>query len=137
MKTIRRPTCCAKLNVFAQLLPPIAYPDNSSTSLCTKFVHTSTNKIRCPVNVVTVSKSLLRNDCAPTNKPEPSGHLKVDVYLQDQRVESSRFGTGSRSTLRRSCKHMILQSVQSHSHTPERTLRRQTKAGLSSTFSPT
>lgn len=35
------------------LLPPIAYPDNSSTSLCTKFVHTSTNKIRCPVNVVT------------------------------------------------------------------------------------
>ncbi|GLB35528.1 putative anaphase-promoting complex subunit 4 WD40 domain [Lyophyllum shimeji] len=35
------------------LLPPKAYPDNSSTSLCTKFVHTSTNKIRCPVNVVT------------------------------------------------------------------------------------
>ncbi|KIL68516.1 hypothetical protein M378DRAFT_158317 [Amanita muscaria Koide BX008] len=35
------------------LLPSKAYPDNSSTSLCTKFVHTSTNKIRCPVNVVT------------------------------------------------------------------------------------
>ncbi|KAH7928169.1 WD40 repeat-like protein [Leucogyrophana mollusca] len=35
------------------LLPPIAYPSNSSTSLCTKFIHTSTNKIRCPVNVVT------------------------------------------------------------------------------------
>ncbi|KAJ6620351.1 WD40-repeat-containing domain protein [Mycena sp. CBHHK59/15] len=35
------------------LLPPKAYPDNSSTSLCTKFVHTSTNKVRCPVNVVT------------------------------------------------------------------------------------
>ncbi|KAF5318013.1 hypothetical protein D9619_012251 [Psilocybe cf. subviscida] len=35
------------------LLPPKAYPDNPSTSLCTKFVHTSTNKIRCPVNVVT------------------------------------------------------------------------------------
>ncbi|KAF8626376.1 hypothetical protein AX15_005026 [Amanita polypyramis BW_CC] len=35
------------------LLPPKAYPDNCSTSLCTKFVHTSTNKIRCPVNVVT------------------------------------------------------------------------------------
>ncbi|KZT24057.1 WD40 repeat-like protein [Neolentinus lepideus HHB14362 ss-1] len=34
------------------LLPPKAYPDNASTSLCTKFVHTSTNKIRCPVNVV-------------------------------------------------------------------------------------
>ncbi|KAI6009494.1 WD40-repeat-containing domain protein [Pisolithus orientalis] len=36
------------------LLPPVAYPNNSSTSLCTKFIHTSTNKIRCPVNVVTV-----------------------------------------------------------------------------------
>ncbi|KAK0210333.1 WD40-repeat-containing domain protein [Desarmillaria ectypa] len=35
------------------LLPPKAYPDNSSTSLCTKFIHTSTNKIRCPVNIVT------------------------------------------------------------------------------------
>ncbi|KIK68529.1 hypothetical protein GYMLUDRAFT_237569 [Collybiopsis luxurians FD-317 M1] len=35
------------------LLPPKAYPENASTSLCTKFVHTSTNKIRCPVNVVT------------------------------------------------------------------------------------
>ncbi|KAF8553755.1 WD40 repeat-like protein [Imleria badia] len=35
------------------LLPPIAYPSNASTSLCTKFIHTSTNKIRCPVNVVT------------------------------------------------------------------------------------
>ncbi|KIK19561.1 hypothetical protein PISMIDRAFT_623653 [Pisolithus microcarpus 441] len=36
-----------------ELLPPVAYPSNSSTSLCTKFIHTSTNKIRCPVNVVT------------------------------------------------------------------------------------
>ncbi|KAJ8516369.1 hypothetical protein ONZ45_g6325 [Pleurotus djamor] len=35
------------------LLPPKAYPENASTSLCTKFVHTSTNKIRCPINVVT------------------------------------------------------------------------------------
>ncbi|KAI6123984.1 WD40-repeat-containing domain protein, partial [Pisolithus croceorrhizus] len=38
---------------WALLLPPVAYPSNSSTSLCTKFIHTSTNKIRCPVNVVT------------------------------------------------------------------------------------
>ena len=45
-----------KLNIFrVQLLPPKAYPDNPSTSLCTKFVHTSTNKIRCPVNCVVVS----------------------------------------------------------------------------------
>ncbi|KAL1660401.1 WD40-repeat-containing domain protein [Schizophyllum commune] len=35
------------------LLPPKAYPENASTSLLTKYVHTSTNKIRCPVNVVT------------------------------------------------------------------------------------
>ncbi|KAI9508815.1 WD40-repeat-containing domain protein, partial [Russula earlei] len=35
------------------LIPPKAYPDNASTSLCTKFIHTSTNKIRCPVNAVT------------------------------------------------------------------------------------
>lgn len=38
---------------IVDLLPPKAYPENPSTSLCTKFVHTSTNKIRCPVNVVT------------------------------------------------------------------------------------
>ncbi|EDR10859.1 uncharacterized protein LACBIDRAFT_384388 [Laccaria bicolor S238N-H82] len=38
---------------IVDLLPPKAYPENASTSLCTKFVHTSTNKIRCPVNVVT------------------------------------------------------------------------------------
>ncbi|KAI8843125.1 WD40-repeat-containing domain protein [Chytridium lagenaria] len=35
-----------------ELLPPICYPHNSSTSVATKFVHTSINKIRCPVNVV-------------------------------------------------------------------------------------
>ncbi|KZO95190.1 WD40 repeat-like protein [Calocera viscosa TUFC12733] len=34
------------------LLPPKAYADNPTTSVCTKFVHTSTNKVRCPVNVV-------------------------------------------------------------------------------------
>ena len=45
--------------ILPQLLPPKAYTDNPSTSLCTKFVHTSTNKIRCPVNVVTVRNSSL------------------------------------------------------------------------------
>ncbi|KAK0448275.1 WD40-repeat-containing domain protein [Desarmillaria tabescens] len=35
------------------LLPPKAYPDIHLQSLCTKFIHTSTNKIRCPVNIVT------------------------------------------------------------------------------------
>ncbi|KAH7107224.1 WD40-repeat-containing domain protein [Auriculariales sp. MPI-PUGE-AT-0066] len=38
---------------IVDLLPAKAYPGNASTSLCTKFVHTSTNKIRCPVNCVT------------------------------------------------------------------------------------
>ncbi|KAI6123197.1 hypothetical protein EDD16DRAFT_1725335 [Pisolithus croceorrhizus] len=37
---------------IVDLLPPVAYRSNSSTSQCTKFIHTSTNKIRYPVNVV-------------------------------------------------------------------------------------
>lgn len=37
-----------------QLLPPSAYT-NSSTSFCARYAHTSTNKIRCPVNIVKVS----------------------------------------------------------------------------------
>ncbi|KZV70788.1 WD40 repeat-like protein [Peniophora sp. CONT] len=44
-----RPSPPDIINLYA----PKAYPGNPSTSLCTKFVHTSTNKIRCPVNVVT------------------------------------------------------------------------------------
>ncbi|EPQ32375.1 uncharacterized protein PFL1_00571 [Pseudozyma flocculosa PF-1] len=36
---------------IVNLLPPAAY-DNPSTSLATTLIHTSTNKIRCPVNVV-------------------------------------------------------------------------------------
>ncbi|MBW0465360.1 hypothetical protein O181_005075 [Austropuccinia psidii MF-1] len=35
-----------------ELLPPQAYSTNLSTSILTKYVHTSTNKIRCPINVV-------------------------------------------------------------------------------------
>ncbi|KAM0792152.1 hypothetical protein ACM66B_004850 [Microbotryomycetes sp. NB124-2] len=33
------------------LLPPHAYT-NQATSICTRYAHTSTNKIRCPVNIV-------------------------------------------------------------------------------------
>lgn len=36
-----------------QLLPPEAY-GNASTSYCSRYAHTSTNKIRCPVNIVKV-----------------------------------------------------------------------------------
>lgn len=35
-----------------EVLPPFAMEDNPSTSMCSKFVHTSTNKERCPVNQV-------------------------------------------------------------------------------------
>lgn len=35
-----------------QLLPPSGYEDNSATSIASKFIHTSTNKMRCPINVV-------------------------------------------------------------------------------------
>ncbi|CAM6082730.1 unnamed protein product [Calypogeia fissa] len=34
------------------LLPTVAYPDNPSTSFATKFVHPSTNKVRCSINRV-------------------------------------------------------------------------------------
>ncbi|KAF9521166.1 hypothetical protein BS47DRAFT_1370255 [Hydnum rufescens UP504] len=47
------PTYQPHLRPSRFLLPPKAYPNNPTTSLCTKFVHTSTNKIRFPVNVVT------------------------------------------------------------------------------------
>jgi hypothetical protein len=43
------------------MLPPVAYLDNPINAVTTKFIHTSTNKIRFPVNVVRVS-SLLRNN---------------------------------------------------------------------------
>lgn len=39
---------------FVQLLPPRAYT-NPATSFCSRYAHTSTNKIRCPVNIVKVS----------------------------------------------------------------------------------
>lgn len=37
------------------MLPPVAYLDNPINAVTTKFIHTSTNKIRFPVNVVRVS----------------------------------------------------------------------------------
>ncbi|CAO3664214.1 unnamed protein product [Rhizopus microsporus] len=39
-------------NFIIDLLPPVAYIDNPMNSVTTKFVHTSTNKVRYPVNVV-------------------------------------------------------------------------------------
>ncbi|XP_024399411.1 flowering time control protein FY isoform X2 [Physcomitrium patens] len=34
------------------MLPTVAYPDNPATSFTTKFVHPSTNKVRCSINRV-------------------------------------------------------------------------------------
>lgn len=48
-------TAVLVLKCLHQLLPPPAYPDNPSTSILSKYVHTSTNKVRCPINVVRVS----------------------------------------------------------------------------------
>ena len=39
-----------------QLLPPVAYEDCPASSFATKFVHVSTNKVRCSINKVLVSK---------------------------------------------------------------------------------
>ncbi|GAA6022813.1 hypothetical protein JCM11491_006417 [Sporobolomyces phaffii] len=41
------------------LLPPHAY-SNFSTSFCNRYAHTSTNKIRCPVNIVTFTPDARR-----------------------------------------------------------------------------
>jgi hypothetical protein len=45
------------LETLHQFLPPQAYSTNPSTSIMTKYVHTSTNKIRCPINIVRVGRS--------------------------------------------------------------------------------
>jgi hypothetical protein len=37
-----------------QMMSPLAYLHNPANCIATKFVHTSTNIQRCPINVVTV-----------------------------------------------------------------------------------
>ena len=44
------------VNLSVQLLPPVAYVDCPASSFATKFVHVSTNKVRCSINKVLVSK---------------------------------------------------------------------------------
>ena len=48
------------LGLVVQLMPPIAYEENPATSIGTHFVHTSTNKVRGPVNQVLVRISHTR-----------------------------------------------------------------------------
>ncbi|KAJ7538902.1 hypothetical protein O6H91_11G068200 [Diphasiastrum complanatum] len=46
--TVLQPTPIAAID----LLPTIAYTENPATGFCTKFVHCSTNKVRCSINRV-------------------------------------------------------------------------------------
>jgi hypothetical protein len=75
------------------LLPPVAYPNNASTSLCTKFVHTSTNKVRGPVNCVTVGGTHPRRNLNTNQSCDNSGHQPAGVSSLAPRRESSLFGT--------------------------------------------
>ncbi|MCO5564525.1 hypothetical protein L7F22_018186 [Adiantum nelumboides] len=47
----RTPPAHARIVAFL-LLPPVAYADCPATSFATKFVHSSTNKVRCSINKV-------------------------------------------------------------------------------------
>ncbi|KAM2065408.1 hypothetical protein FF1_028405 [Malus domestica] len=47
-RTVLQPTPAAAID----MLPSVAYSDNPSTSFAAKFVHTSLNKNRCPINRV-------------------------------------------------------------------------------------
>lgn len=47
-RTVLQPTTAAAID----MLPAAGYPDNPSTSFAAKFVHTSLNKNRCPINRV-------------------------------------------------------------------------------------
>lgn len=67
------------LLIRLQVMPSSAYEDNPITSMCTKFVHTSINKMRCPINVAAV-RNLLGCYLAPILTPRVhSGHLRVAV----------------------------------------------------------
>ncbi len=47
------------LILFLQLVPPVGMLNNPMNAVTTKFVRTSTNKVKCPVFVVRVSVKLL------------------------------------------------------------------------------
>jgi polyadenylation factor subunit 2 len=53
MKNPRKESCrlAAHFNYYLQLLPPAAYPSTPANAICTKYVHTSLNKNRHPINV--------------------------------------------------------------------------------------
>lgn len=45
-------------HTFLQLVPPVGMLNNPMNAVTTKFVRTSTNKVKCPVFVVRVSVKL-------------------------------------------------------------------------------
>lgn len=95
----------------AQMLPPMAYASDSSTSICEKFVHSSVNKIRSPVNVVKVrrphldpSSSRRETLTVYSRSHLHSGHQRDGEFSPDHKVESSPSGTDLLSTSRQSCR---------------------------------
>jgi hypothetical protein len=49
---------CVYIVVAFQLEPPIFWDHNPSTSITTKFVHSSVNQVKCPINCVAVRSPL-------------------------------------------------------------------------------
>ncbi|CEQ39767.1 SPOSA6832_01332, partial [Sporobolomyces salmonicolor] len=72
-----------------QLLPAHAY-QNFSTSFCSRYAHTSTNKIRCPVNIVTVRPP------RPSDRPRELEETDPALRLQFT-PDARRILTGSTS----------------------------------------
>eukprot|EP01083_Nonionella_stella_P135261 411462_1 len=50
--SFERPSCFPTVDYVKQILPASEYADNPSNSFCTKYISTSINKSRCPINVV-------------------------------------------------------------------------------------
>ncbi len=98
--------------LLVQLEPPSAYKHNSNTSICTKFVHTSTNKVKCPINCVTVcSMSFFLSILCPKlkhcfNVTVDARRAPIDYRSFEWRVYSMEwiniqfwdYSTGQRST---------------------------------------
>ena len=64
-------------NHVINILPPDNYSHSPSSCITTKFVHTSTNKIRCPVNIAKVPVLLIVVD---------AGGQEADYRLVEWRV---------------------------------------------------
>lgn len=63
-----------------QMLPPVAYSDNPSTSFAAKFVHSSLNKNRCSINCVLVYPLNCILYCLPCLSVEESNIIVFFLY---------------------------------------------------------